>query len=114
MEWCRLVGDKTARGTNAVPLLYQQSVLHQQDLGIQSTVFMVDVKATKLLDYYKRWTITEELSDAPVACDEFEVGRRSHVLRMPMGEKGTAARAKFTAAVRIPCLLACTVMPRFE
>ena len=42
VEWCRLVADREVRGTSAVPMLYQQSVIHQQDLGTQNFVFMVE------------------------------------------------------------------------
>ena len=110
-EWCRLICDKEARGTTAVPLLYLQSARHQQDLGVDNLVFMVDTKAKKLLDYYKRWTIVEKVSD-PVPCNEFEKGRMSYVMNMPMGKKGSLQRAKFYGAVEVPCIAACAVMPK--
>ena len=71
---------------------------------------MVDSRAKKLMNYYKRYTICEEISNGPVACNEYEQGRTSHVMLMPMGAQGTMERAKFTAQVRIPIMVAVSLM----
>jgi hypothetical protein len=106
VEWSRLVSLPEVRGSNAVPILYYTSVTHKQMVGNQNIIFMVDQKATRLLEYYNKWaSVCNVLTDEPINCDEFEKGRRSHVVLMPMGEKVSLSRAKFTAAVRVPCIL---------
>jgi len=101
-EWCRLVADKSVRGTNTAPILYIDSVLHQRSLGNYNCVFMVDQKAKKLMRYYKRLTVCEEISNGPVSCDEFELGRKSHVMWMPTGPPGTVERMKFDCGALYP------------
>ena len=54
VEWCRLVAHPSARGTTAAPMLYIQSVRHHQAKGDANFVFMVDQRATRLLDYYNK------------------------------------------------------------
>ena len=110
VEWSRLVSDLSVRKTNTALLLYMQSVYHQQDLGINNVIFMVDSRAKHLMNYYKRYTICEEISNGPVECNEYEQGRKSHVMFMPMGQPGSFERAKFTANVRIPIIFAVSVM----
>ena len=114
VEWSRLVADKSVRGTNAVPLLYQQSVFHQQDLDTHHILFMVDSKAKKLLEYYHRWTICRQLTKEPVLCDEFEKGRRSHVMQMDLGSPDSFQRMKFNTCVALPCLLGITFMKSYK
>lgn len=110
VEWSRLVSDASVRKTNTALLLYIKSVYHQQDLGVNNVIFMVDSRATNLMNYYKRWTICEEISNGPVPCDEYEVGRKSHVMLMPTGHPDTVERAKFTLQVRIPIVCAVSMM----
>jgi N-acyl-L-homoserine lactone synthetase len=110
VEWSRLVSDASARKTNTALLLYIKSVYHQQDMGVNNVIFMVDSRAKKLMHYYKRYTICEEISDGPVACNEYEQGRTSHVMLMPTGAPGTIERAKFTVQVRIPIVFAVSLM----
>ena len=74
---------------------------------------MVNSKATKLLDYYNRWTIAHQLSPEPVRCDEFEVGRTSYVMHMPMGKKGSLERLKFQSFVYHPAILYTCTMKSF-
>ena len=113
-EWCRLICDKSARGTTAVPLLYLQSARQLQDSGIDNVVFMVDTRAKKLLSYYKKWTICEQISETAVRCDEFEKGRESYVMNMPMGSTGSFQRAKFYSTVEVPCIAAIALMPSYN
>ncbi len=110
VEWSRLVSDASVRKTNTALTLYIKSVDYQQDLGVNNVIFMVDSRAKKLMDYYKRYTICEEITNGPVACNEYEQGRMSHVMLMPMGASGSIDRAKFTIQVRIPIMLAVSVM----
>jgi uncharacterized protein (UPF0261 family) len=62
------------------------------------------------MHYYKRYTICDEISNGPVACNEYEQGRMSHVMLMQMGAPGSFERAKFTAQVRIPIIFAVSLM----
>lgn len=110
VEWSRLVSDTSVRKTNTALLLYMQSVYHQQDLGVENVVFMVDSRATNLMNYYKRYTICEEISKGPVDCSEYEQGRKSHVMLMPMGTANSTDRTKFIFQVQIPIILAVSVM----
>jgi N-acyl-L-homoserine lactone synthetase len=110
VEWSRLVSDMSIRKTNTALLLYMQSVYHQQDLGVNNVVFMVDSRAKNLMNYYKRYTICEEISNGPVDCNEYEEGRKSHVMLMPMGEPGSIERAKFVVQVQIPAIFAVSLM----
>jgi hypothetical protein len=110
VEWSRLVSDASVRKTNTALLLYIKSVYHQQDMGVNNVIFMVDSRAKKLMHYYKRYTICEEISNGPVACNEYEQGRMSHVMLMPTGAPGSIERAKFTAQVRIPIVFAVSLM----
>ena len=71
---------------------------------------MVDSRATNLLKYYKRYTICEEISKGAVECNEYEQGRMSHVMRMPMGLPNSIERAKFVAQVQVPITFAVSVM----
>jgi len=114
VEWCRLVAHREARGTTAAPMLYIQSVRHHQERDVSNFVFMVDQKATKLLDYYNKWTIAEQLTDAPVRCDEFEPGRKSYVMNMPMGAANTPARLKFQTMVYWPAVLGTCFMKSYR
>jgi hypothetical protein len=119
VEWCRLVADPSARGSTAAPMLYIQSVRYHQDKtnewgGNQNFVFMVDQRATKLLKYYHDYTPTVQLSPEPVRCDEYELGRKSYVLNMPMGEEGSLARAKFQANVYWPAVLGTCFMKSYR
>jgi len=119
VEWCRLVADPSARGTTAAPMLYIQSVRYHQDKtkefgGNNNFVFMVDQRATKLLKYYNDWTPTVQLSPDAVRCDEYEIGRKSYVLNMPMGEEGSLARAKFQANVYHPAVLGSCFMKSYR
>ena len=110
VEWSRLVSDMSVRKTNTALLLYMKSVFHQQDLGVNNVVFMVDSRATKLLDYYKRYTVCNEISNGPVDCSEYEIGRKSHVMLIPMGVPGSIERHKFTALNVIPITFAVSFM----
>ena len=110
VEWSRLVSDVSVRKTNAALLLYIQSVHHQQDNGIGNITFMVDSRAKNLMNYYKKWTICEEISNGPVNCDEYEIGRKSHVMLMPFGKNGSFERSKFNAAVRLPISIGVSFM----
>lgn len=114
VEWSRLVSDVTARKTNAALLLYIQSVNHQQDLGVNNITFMVDSKAKNLMNYYKRWTICEEISNGPVKCDEYELGRTSHVMIMPLGKENTMERMKFNLGVRIPAICGVSLLKQYD
>ncbi|GMH91505.1 hypothetical protein TrVE_jg11558 [Triparma verrucosa] len=114
VEWCRLCADPSARGSSAAPMLYIQSVRYHQALGNCNFTFMVDQKATKLLKYYNNWTIAEQLTDEPVRCDEFEPGRKSYVMNMPMGKPGTMARAKFQSHVYYPAILGTCFMKSYR
>lgn len=114
VEWSRLVSDASVRKTNAALLLYIQSVNHQQDLGVNNVTFMVDSKAKHLMNYYKRWTICEEISDGPVKCDEYELGRTSHVMLMPMGKENTTERFRFNLGVRIPAIFGVSVLKQYD
>jgi N-acyl-L-homoserine lactone synthetase len=110
VEWSRLVSDTSVRKTNAALLLYIQSVLHQQDNGIGNITFMVDSRATNLMKYYNKWTVCREISNGPVNCDEYEIGRKSHVMLMPFGKNGSLERGKFNASVRLPISIAVSFM----
>jgi hypothetical protein len=110
VEWSRLISDASAKKTNAALILYMKSVFHCQDMGINNVTFMVDSRATQLMKYYKRWTICHELSKGPVSCDEYEVGRKSHVMLMPMGKPNTLDRLKFDAFVRYPISIGVSAM----
>ena len=110
VEWSRLVSDASVRKTNTALLLYMQSVYHQQDMGVNNVVFMVDSRAKNLMNYYKRYTICEEISNGAVECNEYEQGRKSHVMRMPMGTPNSIERAKFVAQVQVPAVFAVSVM----
>ncbi len=110
VEWSRLVSDVSVRKTNTALLLYMKSVYHQQDLGVNNIIFMVDSRATKLLDYYKRYTICKDISNGPVDCSEYEVGRKSHVMLMQMGISGSTERHKFTALNVVPITFAVSFM----
>jgi N-acyl-L-homoserine lactone synthetase len=110
VEWSRLVSDASVRKTNLALTLYIKSVDYQQDLGVNNVIFMVDSRAKNLMNYYNRYTICEEISNGPVACNEYEQGRMSHVMLMPMGEAGSIERVKFTAQVRIPIMVAVSLM----
>jgi hypothetical protein len=110
VEWSRLVADASVRKTNTSLLLYMQSVYHQQDLGVENVVFMVDSRATNLMNYYKRYTICKEISNGPVDCKEYEQGRKSHVMLMPMGASKSPERTKFIFQVQIPIIFAVSVM----
>jgi hypothetical protein len=114
VEWSRLVSDASARKTNAALLLYIQSVNHQQDLGVDNITFMVDSKAKNLMNYYKRWTICEEISNGPVKCDEYELGRTSHVMIMPMGKENTMERVKFNLGVRVPAIFGVSLLKQYD
>jgi hypothetical protein len=119
VEWCRLVADPSARGTTAAPMLYVQSVRYHQDEsnefgGNANFAFMVDQRAKKLLNYYNKWTIAEQLSPEPVRCDEYEVGRKSYVMNMPMGKPGTLKRAKFQSHVYWPAVLGTCFMRSYR
>lgn len=114
VEWSRLVSDVSARKTNAALLLYIQSVNHQQDLGVNNVTFMVDSKAKNLMNYYKRWTICEEISNGPVKCDEYEVGRTSHVMIMPLGKENTIERLKFNLGVRVPIVTSINFLKQYD
>ena len=109
-EWSRLVSDRSVRKTNTALLLYMQSVYHLQDLGVNNVVFMVDSRAKNLMNYYKRYTICEEISNGPVECNEYEQGRKSHVMLMPMGEPDSIVRVKFNLQVRVPIVFAVSLM----
>lgn len=110
VEWSRLVADLSVRKTNTALLLYMQSVYHQQDLGVNNVIFMVDSRAKNLMLYYKRYTICEDISNGPVECNEYEQGRKSHVMLMSMGRPGSFERLKFMASVNIPIVFAVSVM----
>ncbi len=114
VEWSRLVSDESARKTNAALLLYIQSVNHQLDLGVNNVTFMVDSKAKNLMKYYKRWTICEEISNGPVKCDEYELGRTSHVMLMPMGRENTIERLKFNLGVRVPIVTSINFLKQYD
>jgi hypothetical protein len=110
VEWSRLVSDASVRKTNTAILLYMQSAYHQQDLGVNNVVFMVDSRAKNLMNYYKRYTICEEISKGPVDCNEYEEGRKSHVMLMPMGEPESFGRFKFNIQVHLPAIFAVSLM----
>jgi hypothetical protein len=114
VEWSRLVSDASVRKTNAALLLYIQSSLTSRDEGINNITFMVDSRATQLMKYYKRWTICHELSNGPVNCDEYEVGRKSHVMLMPMGKPNTLDRVKFDSCVWFPVALGASYMKDYN
>lgn len=110
VEWSRLVSDMSVRKTNAALLLYIASASHQQSIGINNVTFMVDSRATNLMKYYKRWTICEQISKDAVRCDEYEVGRKSYVMLMPMGKPYTYERAKFNTLVELPITIGTMTM----
>ena len=110
VEWSRLVSDMSVRKTNTALLLYMQSVYHQQDLGVNNVIFMVDSRAKKLMNYYNRYTICKEISNGPVECNEYEEGRKSHVMLMPMGAPGTFERFKFMSLNVVPIIIAVSCM----
>lgn len=110
VEWSRLVSDNSVRKTNTALLLYMKSVYHQQDMGVNNVIFMVNSQAKNLMNYYKRWTICHELSNGPVPCNEYESGRTSHVMLMPTGRPGSLERAKFTVQVQVPAVFAISLM----
>jgi N-acyl-L-homoserine lactone synthetase len=114
VEWSRLVSDVSARKTNAALLLYIQSALHCRNMGITNVTFMVDSKATQLMKYYKRWTICDELSNGPVKCDEYEVGRKSHVMLMQMGKPNTYERFRFESCIRLPTTLGAIFIKSYD
>jgi hypothetical protein len=110
VEWSRLVSDISVRKTNTALLLYIQSGYYLQDSGVNNIVFMVDSDAKNLMNYYNRYTICHEISKGPVECNEYEQGRKIHVMLMPMGEPGTIDRLKFDVQVRIPIIFAASLM----
>lgn len=114
VEWSRLVSDTSVRKTNAALLLYIQSALYCQDAGVSNITFMVDSRATQLMNYYKRWTICNEISNGPVNCDEYEVGRKSHVMWMPMGKPNTLDRLKFDSCVWVPVAIGASFMNSYN
>jgi N-acyl-L-homoserine lactone synthetase len=114
VEYSRLVSDASMKKTNAAILLYMRSVLHLQDTGISNITFMVDSKATQLMKYYKRWTICEELSNGPVKCDEYEMGRKSHVMLVSMGKPNTYDRCKFNSLVMYPAIGCISFMKSYD
>ena len=77
-------------------------------------MFMVDERAKKLLNYYNKWTIAKQLTKEPVRCDEFEIGRRSHVFHMPMGSSGTLSRFNFDLKVYCPAIAGIAMMRSYE
>jgi len=114
VEWCRLCASPEARGTTAAPMLYIQSVRYHLKKKNNNFIFMVDQKAKKLLNYYKKWTPTEQLTKDPVRCDEFEPGRKSWVLSMPMGSPGSLTRMKFMLNVYYPAVLGTCFMKSYR
>ena len=114
VELSRLVSDVSARKTNATILLYIHTLLHCQDMGISNVTFMVDSKATQLMKHYKRWTICDEISNGPVNCDEYELGRKSHVMLMPMGKPNTYERLKFESCVLFPGIIGTKYMKSYN
>ncbi len=114
VEYSRLVSDISVRKTNATILLYLQSVMTNQDLGICNITFMVDSKATNLMKYYKKWAICNEISNGAVKCDEYELGRKSHVMLVHMGRPHTYARIKFDTCCVIPGQLGATIMKQYD
>jgi len=113
VEWSRLVSDMSVRKTNAALLLYVASVNHQQSIGINNITFMVDSRATNLMNYYKRWTICKQISKDAVSCDEYELGRKSFVMLMPTGKPYSFERAKFNTLVEVPISLASMAMKSY-
>jgi hypothetical protein len=113
-ELGRLVADRSIRKTNAALLLYIQSGYHLQDQGIENLLFMVDSRAQRLVDTYRRLTICDPLTDEPVRCDEFEVGRTSHIMRIPLGAPGTRERARFIAQVDGPVNCLSMILPSYD
>ena len=95
-------------------MLYIQSVRYHLEKGNDNFIFMVDQKAKKLLNYYKKWTPTKQLTEDPVRCDEFEPGRKSWVLSMPMGGAGSLTRLKFMANVYYPAVLGTCFMKSYR
>jgi len=75
---------------------------------------MVDSKATNLMKYYKKWTICKEISNGAVKCDEYEIGRKSHVMLMPMGRPNTYERIKFDTCCVIPGKIGATIMKQYD
>jgi len=114
VEWCRLCAVKEARGTNAAPMLYLQSVRYHREMKNDNFMFMVDQRATKLIKYYNDWTIAEQLTKEPVSCDEFEVGRKSHVFHMPMGAPLSLARLNFDLRVYYPGVVGISAMRSYK
>lgn len=114
VELSRLVSDASMKKTNATGLLYIRSALNCQELGISNFTFMVDSKATRLLQSYKRWSICEELSNGPVKCDEYEIGRKSHVMLVKVGKPNTYDRFKFNSCVLYPAMIGASYMKSYD
>jgi N-acyl-L-homoserine lactone synthetase len=114
VEWSRLVSDASVRKTNAALLLYIKSVFHSQESGINNITFMVDSRATQLMKYYKLWSPCNELSNGPVNCDEYEPGRKSHVMLISMGKPNTFERFKFETCVCYPGMAGVSFMKDYN
>jgi len=110
VEWGRLIVSPKHRKTNSALRLYVESVRYHQDHGIDNVLFMVDSRAVRLMKYYKRYTICEQISEDAVPCDEFEVGRKSYVMNMPFGATGSLGRINFYTRVEVPILGAIACM----
>jgi len=67
-----------------------------------------------ILNYYKRWTTCEQLTNDPVKCDEFEQGRKSHVINMPMGFDYSLDRIRFNLSVKMPAIFGIMIMKSYN
>ena len=72
------------------------------------------LSSPSLLVMCAQWTIAEQLTDAPVRCDEFEPGRKSYVMNMPMGVANSGERLKFQVAVYWPAILGTCFMKSYR
>jgi predicted GNAT family N-acyltransferase len=90
VEPSRVVACKSVRGSAVVPLMYLRANIEFVERDFERTIGLVNARAIRLIQYYKKWLRFEWLTENPFATDEFIPGNRCVVISQQLTKSGDA------------------------
>jgi hypothetical protein len=105
-EPCRVVADRSVRGSNVVPLMYLHCLEWFIESKIENFVGMVNTEAKPLIEHYSKWAKCKWINDKPFLANDFIAGRKLDYCIVSVGKPGTPEHDEFIIRNYSPAFLA--------
>ena len=109
-EPCRVVADRSVRGTNITPLMYLHCLEWFIENKIENFVGMVNSEARPLIEHYSKWAQCKWINDKPFEANDFIRGRKLDYCIVSVGLPGTPEHDKFIIQNYSPAFVAWLAM----